>query len=213
MEFKPYISLANKGESEFTDKKSRFMGHAVRASSEDEVLLFIKEEKDLFRDANHNVYAYKMRDGIMRCSDDGEPSGSAGLPVLDVINNMGLDDAAVVVTRYFGGTLLGRGGLARAYSRAARDAIAGGTIATFTPFYLAVLTFDYPVLGKLDNYFTDKIFIQDKVYTDKVKYKFYISADKRDKIFSDIIEFTSNRCTIEIEDELYLPVVGGKPII
>jgi len=213
MEPLTYVSLAGKGESDFTIKKSHFLGHCVRAASGDEAVAFIKEEKDLFKDANHNIYAYKMRDGIVKCSDDGEPSGSAGLPVLDVINNMGLDNVAVVVTRYFGGILLGRGGLARAYSRAARDSLNAGTIATFTPFYIANLTFNYSIMGKLDNYLADKVYIQDKEFTDKVKYKFYIKAEETDKIFSNVIDFTSNRCIAELEQQVYLPVVAGKPII
>lgn len=213
MGLEPYISITGKGESEFIDKKSRFIGHAARVSAEDEALLFIKGIRDQFKDATHNVFAYKIRGGIMRYSDDGEPSGTAGLPVLDVINNMGLTDVAVVVTRYFGGTLLGRGGLARAYSKAARDSLNNGRIAAFTPFYIASLIFDYPLLGKIDNYLSDKVYIKDKIYTDKVKYTFYIRTDKKDKVFLDVKEFSSGECIAETEEEIYLPVVGGNPII
>lgn len=213
MGFEPYVSIVGKGESEYIDKKSRFIGHAARVSTEDEALLFIKEIRDLFKDATHNVFAYKVRSGIMRYSDDGEPSGTAGLPVLDVINNMNLTDVATVVTRYFGGTLLGRGGLARAYSKVARDTLNNGGIATFMPFYIANLTFNYQLLGKIDNYLSDKVYIKDKIYTDKVKYKFYIRTDNKDKVFLDVKEFSAGECIAEIEKEIYLPVVGGNPII
>ncbi|MDI6602147.1 MAG: YigZ family protein [Thermoanaerobacteraceae bacterium] len=213
MGLEPYVSVIYRGESEFIDKKSRFFGHSMRVSCEDEALLFIEEMRNLFRDATHNVFAYKIRGGLMRYSDDGEPSGTAGLPVLDVINNMGIIDVAVVVTRYFGGTLLGRGGLARAYSRATRDSLIQGKIATFTPFYLVRLIFDYSILGRLDNYLNDKVYIKDKIYTDRIEYKFYMQIDKKDRILKDVKEFSAGRCMAEIEDEVYLPVLEGNPII
>ncbi|TZE83590.1 IMPACT family protein [Calorimonas adulescens] len=213
MELEPYVSILKRGESEFIEKKSHFLGHALRVSVEDEAFGFIEEIRDFFKDATHNVYAYKLKNGIMRYSDDGEPSGTAGLPVLDVINNMGIVDVVVVVTRYFGGILLGRGGLARAYSRAARDSLIQGQIVTYTPFYVVSLTFDYPVLGKLDNYLMGKVHVIDKIYTDRIEYKLYLRKGTEDAVFSDTVDITSGRCIIDIQGETYLPVSEGKLII
>ena len=119
-----YRTVKNKTSAEFTEKKSRFIGYISPVTTEEEALEFIAEIKAKHRDARHNVYAYIVRkNNIMRYSDDGEPQGTAGFPSLEVLQKEGLTDVAVVVTRYFGGILLGGGGLLRAYSRAVKDAV------------------------------------------------------------------------------------------
>lgn len=111
------------GEAEFTEKRSRFLGHVRRVESEEEARLFIAEMKKKYYDARHNCWCYILRDGPERYSDDGEPQGSAGLPMLEVFRREGVSGVVCVVTRYFGGVLLGTGGLLRAYTKSAKDAL------------------------------------------------------------------------------------------
>ena len=111
-------------EAEIVEKKSRFIGHIWNVSSEEEALGRIREMREKYWDASHNTYAYRIRENsIIRYSDDGEPQGTAGRPILDVLTHEKIDNVCLVVTRYFGGTLLGAGGLTRAYSRTARDTL------------------------------------------------------------------------------------------
>ena len=125
-----YLTVAKETEDEFTVKHSRFIGYIKPVTTQEEAVEFINSKKSKHWDATHNVYAYILRDGqIRRYSDDGEPQGTAGIPVLDVLQKEGLTDCVVVVTRYFGGILLGGGGLVRAYSHAAKLAVdASGVI-------------------------------------------------------------------------------------
>lgn len=118
------VTLEREGTAEVEEKKSVFIGRAKPVGTEEEALAYIKGMKEKFADARHNVWAYRLQgDLAMRCSDDGEPQGSAGVPVLDALRKAGVSDAVVVVTRYFGGILLGAGGLVRMYSKAAKLAI------------------------------------------------------------------------------------------
>ena len=124
-----YLTLRAAGTSEYIDRKSRFIGHAAPVCTEDEAMAFLREIRTRYWDARHHVYAYVLRSGAVRYSDDSEPQGTAGLPTLEVLTRSGLTDAVIVTTRYFGGVLLGTGGLTRAYGRAAHDAVsAAGTV-------------------------------------------------------------------------------------
>lgn len=145
-----YRTLHAAANDEFTEKRSRFIGYARSVESEQEALDFIAEIKSKHWDAKHNVYAYCLREGnVCRYSDDGEPSGTAGMPVLGVIQKSGLTDCAVVVTRYFGGILLGGGGLVRAYSHAASIGIAAASIVTMKKCLICRLECDYNQYGRL----------------------------------------------------------------
>ena len=127
-----YTTLEHEGEAEFTEKRSVFIGHAMPVKSEEEAQAFVKKQKNAYMDARHNVWAYLMKGEIVaRYSDDGEPQGTAGVPVLDTIRKSGVTDAVVVVTRYFGGILLGAGGLVRAYSHTAKLALEAAHIITY----------------------------------------------------------------------------------
>ncbi len=127
-----YTTLAGEGAVELIEKKSRFIGYAAHVTTEAEAADFIRKIRSVHYDATHNIYAYSLAGGsLMRYSDDGEPQGTAGIPTLDVIRKSGVDDAVVVVTRYFGGTLLGAGGLVRAYSAAASHALDAAKIVTY----------------------------------------------------------------------------------
>ena len=145
-----YRTLKENAQDEFTEKRSRFIGYARPVASEQEAFAFISEIRAKHWDAKHNVYAYCLREGnVCRYSDDGEPSGTAGMPVLGVIQKSGLTDCVVVVTRYFGGILLGGGGLVRAYSHAASIGIAAAGIAIMRICLLCHLTCDYSQYGRL----------------------------------------------------------------
>ena len=118
-----YLIPTKDADAEMIEKKSRFIGHIFRTETEEEALARLKEMRETYWDATHNVYAYVIKDGPTRFSDDGEPGGTAGMPVLDVLQREGVYNVCCVVTRYFGGTLLGTGGLVRAYSRSAKLAL------------------------------------------------------------------------------------------
>jgi uncharacterized YigZ family protein len=148
-----YRTLGGAGLAEYEEKKSRFIGAARPVASEAEALSFLAEVRAEHRSASHNVYAYSAGEGVpaKRFSDDGEPQGTAGVPVLDVIEKGGLEDVAIVVTRYFGGTLLGAAGLIRAYGKAASMAAeAAGVVERSLARELAVLV-EYPLLGLVKN--------------------------------------------------------------
>ena len=127
-----YRSIAAPASSEIVERKSRFIGYAARATSEEEAFEVLDAVRGRHPEARHNVWAYLLQSGRERCSDDGEPQKTAGLPTLEVVRRSGLVDLVVVTTRYFGGTLLGTGGLVRAYTAAAQDALAGAQIVEFT---------------------------------------------------------------------------------
>ncbi|MCD7753303.1 MAG: YigZ family protein [Clostridiales bacterium] len=119
-----YYIPTGRGETEFTEKRSRFLGHLVHVTDEEQARAFVQQMKKQYHDARHNCWCYVIREGgIVRYSDDGEPQGTAGQPMLGVLQKEGVTDAVCVVTRYFGGVLLGAGGLLRAYTRSARDAL------------------------------------------------------------------------------------------
>ncbi len=146
---KEYLVPHGYGESEYEERRSVFLGHAAPVQSEEEAKAFILSMKTKYADARHNVWAYCLRNGIMRSSDDGEPSGTGGAPVLDSIVKKGLTDTAVVVTRYFGGILLGTGGLVRAYSTAAADAIKEAGVARALPYVKLLIVCSYGQYGKV----------------------------------------------------------------
>lgn len=129
-----YTTIKKSGYSEYEEKRSLFIGQAIRVTDEESAANFVKQVKAQYHDARHNVYAYALRSGTIKYSDDGEPQGSAGLPVLDCIRKAGVEDACVVVTRYFGGILLGTGGLLRAYTKAAVAALDSAGIVTYEQY-------------------------------------------------------------------------------
>ena len=145
-----YKTLRAPASDEFTEKRSRFIGYAQPVSTQVEAAAFIERIKKQHHDATHNVFAYLLREGqLERYSDDGEPQGTAGIPVLDVLRKQGVTNCAVVVTRYFGGILLGAGGLVRAYSHAAAIALGKAGIVTMAHCAILDIACDYSFYGKL----------------------------------------------------------------
>jgi len=146
-----YRTVAEEYSAEFTEKRSRFIGHIAPAATQEQAVEFINRLKSKYWDASHNVYAWTLREGqASRYSDDGEPQGTAGLPVLGVLQKSGLTDCVIVVTRYFGGILLGGGGLVRAYSHAASLAVEGARVMDMRLCRIFTVTSDYTLYGRIN---------------------------------------------------------------
>ncbi len=147
-----YTTIAGEGQAEYEDRKSVFIGHAMPVKSEEDAVRYIKNIRHKYSDARHNVHAFMIGNGtVSRSNDDGEPSGSAGVPVLDVIRKSGITDVCIVVTRYFGGILLGTGGLVRAYSAAAKAAIENAGVVTYEQYTVMRLNCGYSEYQKISN--------------------------------------------------------------
>lgn len=144
-----YYIPAGNGESEYVEKRSRFLGHVIPAATEDEARDFVAAMKKKYYDARHNCWCYIIKDGAVRYSDDGEPQGSAGLPMLEVFKREGIENVVCVVTRYFGGVLLGTGGLFRAYTKAAKDALNDAGVCVVRRWVSAQADCPYPLLERL----------------------------------------------------------------
>lgn len=146
-----YNTVLSLATDEFTEKRSRFIGTAMPVTTEEEALDFIAGMRKKYWDATHNVYAYCLRNGqIRRFSDDGEPQGTAGMPTLDVLQKAGVTDVVVVATRYFGGIMLGAGGLVRAYSHTAKLALDAASIVKMSPVTVCGICCDYNQYGRLE---------------------------------------------------------------
>ncbi|MBR4893065.1 MAG: YigZ family protein [Clostridia bacterium] len=197
-----YKTISGFATSEISEKKSRFIGYVSPASSEEEAMEFVNTISKKHWDATHNVYAYKIRNNnISRCSDDGEPAKTAGAPILDVLEKEELTDLVVVVTRYFGGTLLGTGGLVKAYSKSAKEALGAGEIVVMQKAKKFILSIPYNLLGKYENEFKNfNVIILEKEFLESVDILGICKAsffEKMNKRFSEI----SNGQYISTEDE------------
>ena len=191
-----YTTLGKEASAEIKEKKSVFIGYAKPVKSEEEAISFIKEIRHKHADARHNVYAYSLNGGMSaRYSDDGEPQGTAGLPVLDVIKKSGIDDACIVVTRYFGGILLGTGGLVRAYSAAAKEAVEAAGIVTFERYTEFSINCSYPDYQKISAELPKLNAIVDGVdYADSITLRFAIKTELGEKLSKKIQELSAGRC-------------------
>ncbi len=190
---------------EFTEKRSRFIGYCKPVKSEQEAADFINSIRAKHWDARHNVYAYSLREGnAKRYSDDGEPSGTAGMPVLDVIVKNEVFDVCVVVTRYFGGVLLGTGGLVRAYSQAAKLALQAGKVAMMERCAVCSLRCSYTQYGKLSSIISEEAGgLDNTVYEADVVLKFHIKSDKLPSLSKKLADVTAGSVQIETEKEEY----------
>ncbi|NMA48237.1 MAG: YigZ family protein [Tissierellia bacterium] len=208
-----YRTIAKKGFDEFIINKSRFIGYASPIASEEEAISFIREIKEKHKDATHNVYGYVYgkESNIQRFSDDGEPSGTAGIPVLEVIKKEELRNLVVVVTRYFGGTKLGGGGLIRAYTKSAKLAIDSSIIVQNKLFNRLLIKTSYSSYGKIENYFLEGAYSVESIdFLEQVEIEIYIEKTEMDKVISDLMNITSGELFYEIKGGLYLPVKDGK---
>ena len=200
-----YTTILRRAKFEYEDRKSIFVGFAAPVSTETEALEFIAEVKKAYPDANHHVYAYILRDNsIMRFSDDREPQGTAGMPALDSIRKNKLTDAVVVIIRYFGGTLLGTGGLVRAYSAAATGALRAGEIITYDIYASYDIKVSYADYQKITPILEQTGFrIDDTKYTDSVVITGKIKKDGVNELHSLLKETTSGRIEILFVEEKF----------
>ena len=181
--------------------------------NEEEALAFLEEMRKKYWDARHNCYAYSIGKNreFTRCSDDGEPSGTAGRPMLDVILGEDIYNVAVVVTRYFGGVLLGTGGLVRAYSKAVQEGLAGSIVIEKKKGISLKVTTDYTGIGRIQYIAGERqIPILDSEYTDKVVLKLLVPDAETEAVQKAITEGTNGRAGMEKEKELYFAKVNGE---
>lgn len=185
-----YVTVKQESHVEFEEKRSLFIGHAIHVDSEDEAAAFVKSIKKQYADATHNVWAYHLKGGIIaRYSDDGEPQGTAGMPVLEAIRKSGVDDVCVVVTRYFGGILLGAGGLVRAYSHSAVIAIEGAEIVTYEPYYEYELVCGYSEYQKYSNILgIERAVIDSTNFGAEVIVRFAVKKTQAERVLTKISE-------------------------
>ena len=202
----PYQVVEQGGIGEIEEKKSRFIANVSPAGTEEEALAFIEAMKKKYWDARHNCYAYVLgeRGELVRFSDDGEPSGTAGKPILEVLLGMEVRNLVVVVTRYFGGTLLGTGGLVRAYTQAAQAGMAASVIRTMRYGALLFITTDYNGIGRIQYLLgMRKIMIEEPEYTDVVTLKVKVPYEEEEALRKEITEATAGKARIKKIDSLY----------
>lgn len=207
-----YRTVYEGGEGELTEKKSRFIATVRPVEREEDALSFIEEMRKKYWDARHNCYAYTIGENreFTRASDDGEPSGTAGRPMLDVLLGEKLYNTAVVVTRYFGGVLLGTGGLVRAYSGAVQAGLAASTVIEKTRGTILAVTTDYTGIGKIQYIAGERdIPVLDSEYTEKVVMKLMVPFDCLSELEKALTEATSGRADLVREKEVYYAKIGG----
>lgn len=195
-----YRVIYKGGEGEIIEKKSRFIATVKAVESEEEAMAFINETKKKYWDARHNCSAFVIgaNQELTRCSDDGEPAQTAGRPMLDVLLKEGVTNAAVVVTRYFGGVLLGTGGLVRAYQKAVQEGLAASEIIEKREGFLLYINTDYNGIGKLQYLFAQKeISILESEYGVDVKMTVLVPVERKEEIEKAVTEQTNGTAGIE----------------
>ncbi|MDE6844300.1 MAG: YigZ family protein [Lachnospiraceae bacterium] len=207
--FEPYKIIEYGGTGEIEEKKSRFIAHVAAASTEEEALAFIESKKKQFWDARHNCYAYILGEQAqtMRFSDDGEPTGTAGRPILEVLMGSGIRNLVVVVTRYFGGTLLGTGGLVRAYTKAAQAGIAASDVREMRYGYELTIVTDYNGIGKVQYLLGQRgISTENADYTEQVSVWVRVPYEEKDVVINEITEATAGKAEITISEPSYYSI-------
>lgn len=205
---KDYKTVLENASDEFVEKRSRFIGYCKPVKTEQEAIDFINEKRSEHWNATHNVYAYSLREGnIKRYSDDGEPSGTAGMPVLDVIVKNEIFDVVVVVTRYFGGVLLGTGGLVRAYSHGSKIAVEAAKPVIMQNCLVCEARCAYNQYGKVSSLIIGVgAAVDDTVYESDILVKFHIKPDLLGTLNKKLADATSGEVTVEQKDEQYFAV-------
>lgn len=204
------------GSGEIIEKKSRFIATVEPVSSEEEALRFIEKTRKQYWDATHNCTAFTvgLRHELTRCSDDGEPGGTAGRPMLDVLLGEDVHNVAVVVTRYFGGTLLGTGGLVRAYSKSVQEGLSQSVILTkYKATYLHIST-DYNGIGKIQYILgQNKISLLDSQYTDRVDLTALVPCEALSSLMDELTESTGGRALLNPGDPCWFAVHQGEVLL
>lgn len=211
-----YKTVYKAGTGEVIEKKSRFIGMASSAESEAQALAFIENVKKQYWDARHHCFAYVIGEncGIQRMNDDGEPAKTAGKPILDVLQGEKLHDTVIVVTRYFGGTLLGTGGLVRAYTQAAREAVASSVIITRILGAKLQISLDYTEHGKVQYLLMQRgLTVLSTDYTDRVSVEVMVPHDQKKELVKELTEGTNGKAGLTFTEECYYAVVDGEMIL
>ena len=204
---KDYHTIQGYGESEIVIQKSRFITYVNRAETEEQAQEFINNIKAKHKSANHNCSAYIIgeHDNIQKANDDGEPSGTAGVPMLEVLKKQGLQDTVVVVTRYFGGIKLGGGGLIRAYGKATTEGIDAAKVVERKLHHLMKVSIDYTWLGKVENEVRNSDYpLKEIIYADQVEVLVYTKADEEADFINWMAEITNGQAKIEIVEKEFL---------
>lgn len=216
METNGYRAVYKGGQGEIIEKKSRFIATVLPIETEEEALEFIAKMKKKYWDARHNCYAYAIgeRQELQRCSDDGEPNGTAGRPMLDVLLHEDIHNTVVVVTRYFGGVLLGTGGLVRAYGGAVQEGLKNCVVLEKCLARKWKVGTDYSGLGKVQYILAEaELPILDSEYGEGVDLTILVPFDQAGAAEKKLIEGTNGRCQIEKLDEVYFGMDDGKIIL
>ena len=210
-QFLPYKCVLEGGTGEIVEKRSRFLAEVRRVETEGEAVAFVEEMKKRYWDASHNCSAFVIgrRGELTRCSDDGEPSGTAGRPMLEVLLGEGICNAAVVVTRYFGGTLLGTGGLVRAYGAAVKAGLENSRVAVMRYGTRLRIGTDYSDIGRIQYILGKRGLSQENAeYTDRVSLETVVAAEEEERLKKELTEATGGRAVLEAVDRNYFSDKG-----
>ena len=199
-----YKTIARRCEASFIEKKSEFIGYLCPVQTEEQAVAFIEEIRAMHRKATHNCYAYILRENnAARHSDDGEPGGTAGVPIYEVLRKEGLTDVCCVVTRYFGGVLLGAGGLVRAYTKGAKDAVDAAQIKCMAEAVKLAVTVDYGLYGRLAQVFADfDARVEDERFADNVRILLHIRAENSQKLTDKLVDVCNGAVSVEEIEKL-----------
>ena len=211
-----YKILYKEGEAEISEKKSRFIAHIAPAQKEEEAQAFVEKIKKQYWDARHNCWAYSIgeKQPALRCSDDGEPSGTAGKPMLEVLTGQEIHNVVAVVTRYFGGTLLGTGGLIRAYTKSTQEGIQNSVVIEKCLGQKISLTCDYTTSGKIQYLTaTDHIPVLDTVYTDNVTFEMIIPIEDVGMMEKKFMEASMGKAVLEKGEESYYAEINERIMV
>ena len=206
MTLKPYKTLLTRASDEFIINKSRFIGYGAPAASEEEALGFLADVRSAHKDASHHCYAYIIgaNMGVMRYSDDGEPGGTAGMPIIEVMKARQITNACVVVVRYFGGVLLGAGGLTRAYSQGAATAINAAGVGEVSPTRRYLMEVPYPMLGRVEYLLKSlPVIVEDKQFSDAIVMTLIVRARDDEAFLSAVTSGTDGRIEPSFMEEMY----------
>ncbi|ANX13708.1 YigZ family protein [Fictibacillus arsenicus] len=202
-----YLTVKKTGQHEIVIDKSRFIAHIARATTEDEAISFIQSIKKEHSSATHNCSAYLIgeTDNIQKANDDGEPSGTAGVPMLEVLKKRELKDTVAVVTRYFGGIKLGAGGLIRAYGKSVSEGLNHIGVVQRQLHQIVHITVDYTLLGKMENELRNSVYpVKEMNYLDKVEIQMYVPIKEADSFRDWITDLTNAQSKIQFGEQEYL---------
>jgi len=207
-----YKTVEKLGEAVLVDRKSKFIAHTKPVCTEQEALGFLQEMRSQYSDATHNVYAYIIdKNNICRYSDDGEPSGTSGMPVLDALRKENVVDVITVVTRYFGGTLLGTGGLVHAYSQAAAGALKNAGIITRVLCQGFSVKVDYNLSGKVQYLLSNGGYFVDSIdYAEEVEFSVFVKTEAKERFLKEIADACAGREKIKETEEKYIDIKERK---